>query len=89
MKKWLFLILVSPCLATGPKYGYQDPKLDDEFNNVYREIDTAQKAPAIFRGAGAPTFKPKKEGDIYISTTTAKVYIATSTVSSGSWAIVN
>lgn len=44
MKKILLLLLLaSPCLAGGPKYGYSDPKLDDEINNIYHDIASVTK----------------------------------------------
>lgn len=44
MKKILLLLLLSsPCLAGGPKYGYNDPKLDDEINNIYHDIASVTK----------------------------------------------
>jgi hypothetical protein len=81
--------MASPALASGPKNNFSDAKLNDELQNAYHDLATALKAPSIFRGAGAPAFTPKKEGDIYISTTTSKVYISTATATSGSWAIMN
>ncbi len=37
MKTLLLIFLASACYA-GPKYGYQDPHLDDELDNVYHDI---------------------------------------------------
>lgn len=37
----LMFLMASPCLALGPKYGFKDPKLDDEFTNVYKDIKSA------------------------------------------------
>lgn len=43
MKYLLMLLLASPCLASGPKYKYSDPKLDDEINNIYHDIESVTK----------------------------------------------
>ena len=44
MKKLLLLLLLSsPCLASGPKYTFQDPKMNDELNNVYHDIQNVNK----------------------------------------------
>lgn len=38
MKKLLFiLLLASPCLASGPKYNFKDPRLNDELANIYKD----------------------------------------------------
>lgn len=34
----LLILLAVPSFAAGPKYGFTDPKLDDEFVNVYHDI---------------------------------------------------
>jgi len=39
----LLLLLSSPCLAGGPKYRYTDPKLDDEINQIYHDIESVTK----------------------------------------------
>lgn len=43
--KTLFIIalLASPCLANGPKYSQKDPLLQDEFENLYKDIGNATK----------------------------------------------
>lgn len=41
MKKLLLLFLASSCLASGPKYTFKDPLLNDELDNVYKDIKTA------------------------------------------------
>lgn len=33
----LMLLLATPCLASGPKYGFTDPKLNDELENNYKD----------------------------------------------------
>lgn len=44
MIKILFLLLLSiPCFASGPKYNFSDPKLNDEMNNVYHDINNVLK----------------------------------------------
>ena len=71
---------------TTPLYSHDDPKINREFQNAYQ---TMARSPAILVGAGAPNFAPQKQGDIYLSTSTAKIYIATGTATSGSWTVVN
>lgn len=36
-------LLASPCFASGPKYNFTDPHLEDEFVNVYKDIGTQLK----------------------------------------------
>lgn len=40
MKKLLFLLLLMavPALAKGPKHNFQDPLMNDEMNNIYKDI---------------------------------------------------
>lgn len=69
-----------------PLLPHSDINEEREFQGVCQSIDTK---PSVFLSAGAPSFTPRRIGDIDISTTTSKVYIATATATSGSWAIVN
>lgn len=39
-KLLLILLLSSVCIASGPKYSFQDPHLEDEFVNVYKDISS-------------------------------------------------
>jgi hypothetical protein len=45
--------------------------------------------PEISSGTATPSSTPKKVGDIYVKTDTAKIYVATGTASSSDWTIVN
>lgn len=88
---WSFLFCFSLwSLAHGasstPLLPHKDPVEEREFQNVYQTI---QKSPSIFTGTGAPSVAPIKVGDIFINTANSKVYIATATATSGSWAILN
>ncbi len=65
---------------------HEDAANEREFQNVYQNINTK---PTIYTGAGPPSFAPQKIGDIYVSTTTAKVYISTANATSASWIVVN
>jgi hypothetical protein len=47
------------------------------------------RIPNITSEAAAPTTTPKKIGDIFIRTDTAKVYISTGTSASTDWKILN
>lgn len=86
------LILLLCCNVFGgsvnptPLLSHKDPADQREFQNVYQNM---AKGPSIYIGAGAPNFVPQKIGDEFISTSTAKVYFATSTATSSSWMIVN
>lgn len=63
-----------------------DPVSQRNFQNVYSAINSK---PSISSGAGVPALAPVKVGDIYINTSAGKVYIATGTANSGSYAILN
>ena len=90
MRTLLLILLPSLVFAGGQKYRYPYPRgLDDEMQNIYQNIPNKTTTPAIYIGAGAPSFTPGKIGDIFVSTTTSKVYLSTSTATSGSWAVVN
>jgi len=86
--RWLWLILV-PSIAlakvAGPLYTHTERE-QKEFEHLYKGVNVA---PAIFLSAGAPSSTPLKIGDINVSTTTGKVYIATATATSASWAVLN
>lgn len=69
-----------------PLLVHEDPQTQREFQNTYQSINSK---PSISKGAGAPNSAPSKVGDIYISTSTSKIYIATGTVTSSSWMIIN
>lgn len=86
---FFILLLVTPLWAKGPKYRYKEPLLNDEIAQIYNEITKAQSSPRLFKGAGAPTMVPARIGDIYVSTTTSKVYLSTGTATSASWAVLN
>ena len=85
----LFLLacgLVEWSWASCPLLVHADASDQREFMNVCQQMAAS---PAITISAGAPGFAPRKTGDIDISTTTAKVYIATAAATSLSWVIVN
>lgn len=86
----LILFLASPCFGgASQKYSYKDSKLNDEIENIYFCLTELKKGPALYKGAGAPAIRPRKIGDIYVSTTTSKVYTSTGTSTSADWAILN
>ena len=87
----LLILLAFPVMADSQHYGpkYDSDRTNLEFQNVYKDIPTLATTPTVTTGAGAPSKAPKRIGDIYISTTTSKVYIATSTVNGASFAVVN
>ena len=78
--------LVEVSWGACPLLSHADPDQQREFQNLCQQIASS---PLVTAKAGAPTITPRRVGDIYISTTTAKVYIATATATSGSWAVVN
>lgn len=88
--KILFILFLSvPVFAEGPLFKHKDVYVNREFQNAYVDIRAVSKAPVIYTGTTAPSIIPPKVGDIYINTTAGKVYIATATVTSASWAILN
>lgn len=88
--KMILLILIPSFLFAGQKYKYPSPRgLDDEMQNIYSSIPNKSTTPAIYVGAGAPSFSPPKVGDEYIDTTNKKVYFSTATATSASWLVVN
>lgn len=93
--RFVFLFLLACCAVefslaasnkTTPLFNHDDPKINREFQNIYQ---VSGRSTAIFTGAGAPGFTPQKAGDIYISTTTQKIYISTAIATPTSWVIVN
>jgi hypothetical protein len=82
----LAVMLAESCFAGCPLLVHDDPNNQREFQNVCQQLTAT---PLITTSAAAPTFTPRRVGDIDISTSTAKVYIATATISSASWAVVN
>jgi len=85
----VFLIFYTvQALATGPVYTHPQP-VQEEFRVLYTEKAEARTSPKIFTSTAVPSIAPEKTGDIFINTSTSKVYIATATASSGSWAILN
>jgi hypothetical protein len=70
----------------NPVVPHKDPAIEREFQNNYQAI--SQK-PTIFIGAGVPAFSPSKIGDIFVSTTTSKIYISTATSTPQGWDVVN
>jgi hypothetical protein len=83
---FLVLSIAVICHAGCPLLTHEDAANEREFQNVCQEISNG---PLVTTGSGVPNFIPRKVGDEYIATSTGKVYFATSTVTSGSWAIVN
>jgi len=47
LKKLLLILLATPCIASGPKYGFEDPKLNDELTNVYYDIRNVLKGSTV------------------------------------------
>lgn len=44
MKKiFILLLLAAPCFAKGPKYNQKDPLLQDEIENIYKDIGNVLK----------------------------------------------
>lgn len=87
----LWLFLSAPVWAVGstqttPLVPHKDPQIEREFQHTY---STMANAPSVYISAGAPSGTPAKLGDIDISTTTSKIYIATATLTSGSWIVIN
>lgn len=48
MKKILVLLLLSSCcFASGPKYSFSDPRLNDELDNIYKDIGSSLKGNVL------------------------------------------
>lgn len=66
MRYLLLILLPTMALATGPKYNYEDPKLNDEFENVYRDITKGDDdTPESFTLAQLKTKTPERKGRFY------------------------
>jgi len=91
MMRIIISLFIVPCIsyAAGPVYSHKDETTQREFTELYSISAEKKTSPKIYQTAGAPTFAPLKIGDMAVSTTTGKVYIATATATSGSWAIMN
>ncbi len=79
---------------------FKTPNLEDRVNKVESLLDShvhdgretrniIQNSPIITSGVAAPTTTPKKVGDMFIDTVANKMYVATGTVSSSDWTILN
>lgn len=58
MRRPLAILLVLPALAfaaSGPKYSYSDPKLDDEMNNIFQELSHLRGTIRSSNVIGTPT----------------------------------
>lgn len=71
------------------KQQYDKASTMREFTEIYSRMADRATTPRLLVGAGAPSFSPGKFGDLFVSTTTGKVYIATATLTSLSWAVMN
>lgn len=82
--KVLFLIfLASSCMAAGPRYDYDDKKLNDEFSNVYYDIGKIPQLIDVksFTKAEILTLTPERVGRLYFCSdcTTDAVCVSTGT----------
>ena len=84
----LLIFFAYQALASGPIYTHPQPT-QEEFRVLYTEKAEARTAPKIFTSTAIPSVAPEKIGDIFINTSTGKVYIATGTANSGDFAILN
>lgn len=82
------LLIGIPVFADGPAYRHEG-KTQEEFQILYNEKADKRTTPKIYTSTSTPTFAPSKYGDIFVNTTSGKVYIASGTSNSGSWAILN
>ncbi|SRR6266700_979301 len=91
MRKTLFLLfLACPLWASGPKYNYQDPHLNDEMVNIYKDIGTILRGnvrinsstllPAgslvLYGGSSAPSGFLSCDGSAVSRTTYANLFSA-------------
>ena len=85
---WILLFLVHGIsYAAGPVYVHKSPE-HEEFTSLYKDKAEASMTPRIYIGAGSPTFASNKIGDLFVSTSTAKIYVSTSAAVNG-WVILN
>lgn len=52
MKNLLFILAAVPCLASGPKYNFDDPRMNDELANVYKDLANTLKGKSPVNGNG-------------------------------------
>jgi hypothetical protein len=59
---------------------------EKDLNNIFQFVGNC---PQVYSGKVVPNLAPKRIGDIYINTATAKVYIATGISSASDFKILN
>lgn len=81
---FLILFMATAALANGPKNVFEDPHLNDEFDNVYHDIGAATSRPGLLKAPKrtlaqlqATTFQDADE--IYYCTTCTQDGIVVST----------
>ena len=88
--KFFFLFLIPSAVfsAAGPVYVHEQPA-QSEFRNIYERAADVSFTPKIFTGTSTPSFRPEKVGDLFVNTSSGKVYVSTGSANSGDWAILN
>lgn len=82
MKKLLFILfMTSPLMGSGPKYNFDNPHLNDEFENVYKDIGSGTDFLAVhpFAKATILGMTPKRTGLLYFCSDCATDAICVST----------
>ncbi len=65
MKLLLILLLASPLWASGPRYSYSDPRLNDEMANIYKDIVYLPKFPNTYTKAQIGALAVKRPGTLF------------------------
>lgn len=96
--RWVFMYafllvcgIVACCMATSSNVNVVIPQNNNPVSqrNFQNVISVINSKPSISMGTTPPAIIPVKIGDIYVNTSSGKVYIATGTANSGSFAILN
>lgn len=92
MKKLLFIFLSVPVWAAGPKYGYKDPRLNDEMNNIYMGLDKHPQFVELYSYTKVQfaTLTPRRVGAVfYCSDCTTDVVCAATGTATGAWSRIS
>lgn len=78
----MLMLVASPLFATGPKYNFKDPKMNDELVNVYHDIGAPKLVYAFDSKTLAQirTTIPRRPGmPLYCSNCSVPVCVSTGT----------
>ena len=79
----IILFLTSPCMAKGPKYNFDNPRLNDEMENIYKDIQFSSQFIDVksVTKAEIQALTPKQAGRLYFCSdcTTDAICVSTGT----------